>query len=358
MEDDWDLQAVVRGCGSTSSATATATATSSSTSITTATIPTPPNDLSTASFLQNYNSTSAAYNCQDLFQPRRESFVEDLHDLYKPFFPGSQQLAPQIRSVTTPKSLPISPLSVLGAFQGGLSSSEQQQQQLLQQTQITQKQLPISVANASKATSVSQNPTSRSTKRRKNNLKRVCHVPAESLSSDMWSWRKYGQKPIKGSPYPRGYYKCSTSKGCMARKQVERNRSDPGMFIVTYTAEHNHPIPTHRNSLAGCTRPKLAAASNPSSENSDKPSCSPATSPPEDLSQTPGKLESSQEELAEAEDDDLSVSDMALEDDFFEGLEDLAGPDHGECIDDQFPASLEFPWLDKHTATAGGGGGG
>ena len=38
---------------------------------------------------------------------------------------------------------------------------------------------------------------------RKNQLKRVCQVPAEGLSSDVWAWRKYGQKPIKGSPYPR-----------------------------------------------------------------------------------------------------------------------------------------------------------
>ncbi|XP_073269687.1 WRKY transcription factor 22-like [Primulina huaijiensis] len=351
MEDDWDLHAVVRGCGSTSTSTSTTTAAAS--------VQTPSDDLHAANFQQNYNN-SAAYNYrQDLFQPRRESFIEDLHDLCKPFFPRSQQPASQIGSVVSPKSLRISPLSVLGGFQG-LPSSEQQQQkmarQLLQQTHITQKQLPISVPNASKATTVSQNPTSRSAKRRKNNLKRVCHVPAENSSSDMWSWRKYGQKPIKGSPYPRGYYKCSTSKGCMARKQVERNRSDPGMFIITYTAEHNHPIPTHRNSLAGCTRQKPAAA-NPGSENPDTRSCSPPTSTPEDLSLTPGKLESSQEELAEAEDDDLSVSDMALEDDFFEGLGDLAGPDLGECIDDQFPASLQFPWLDKTTTTAGGGGG-
>ncbi|XP_020234857.1 probable WRKY transcription factor 65 [Cajanus cajan] len=70
----------------------------------------------------------------------------------------------------------------------------------------------------------------------------------EGLPSDFWSWRKYGQKPIKGSPYPRGYYKCSTSKGCSAKKQVERCRTDASMLIITYTSTHNHPCPTTTNS--------------------------------------------------------------------------------------------------------------
>ncbi|XP_058077028.1 WRKY transcription factor 22-like [Magnolia sinica] len=66
----------------------------------------------------------------------------------------------------------------------------------------------------------------------------------EGPPSDMWSWRKYGQKPIKGSPYPRGYYRCSTSKGCSAKKQVERCRTDGSTLIITYTSTHNHPGPT------------------------------------------------------------------------------------------------------------------
>ncbi|GLU07258.1 hypothetical protein SLE2022_242220 [Rubroshorea leprosula] len=65
----------------------------------------------------------------------------------------------------------------------------------------------------------------------------------EGLPSDSWSWRKYGQKPIKGSPYPRGYYRCSTSKGCSAKKQVERCRTDASVLIITYTSSHNHPDP-------------------------------------------------------------------------------------------------------------------
>ncbi|KAL0304335.1 UNVERIFIED_CONTAM: putative WRKY transcription factor 27 [Sesamum radiatum] len=75
------------------------------------------------------------------------------------------------------------------------------------------------------------------------------------------AWRKYGQKPIKGSPYPRNYYRCSTSKGCAARKQVERSPNDEGIFVVSYTGEHTHPRPAHRSSLAGSTRSKFAAAS-------------------------------------------------------------------------------------------------
>ncbi|KAB2003260.1 hypothetical protein ERO13_D11G113700v2 [Gossypium hirsutum] len=68
-------------------------------------------------------------------------------------------------------------------------------------------------------------------------------LKSEGPPSDLWSWRKYGQKPIKGSPYPRGYYRCSTSKGCSAKKQVERCKTDASMLIITYTSSHNHPGP-------------------------------------------------------------------------------------------------------------------
>ncbi|XP_020091294.1 WRKY transcription factor WRKY51-like isoform X2 [Ananas comosus] len=82
-------------------------------------------------------------------------------------------------------------------------------------------------------------------KRRKLRVKRTIRVPAISskvadIPPDEYSWRKYGQKPIKGSPYPRGYYKCSTLRGCPARKHVERAPDDPAMLIVTYEGEHRH----------------------------------------------------------------------------------------------------------------------
>ncbi|XP_010516529.1 PREDICTED: probable WRKY transcription factor 69 isoform X1 [Camelina sativa] len=92
-------------------------------------------------------------------------------------------------------------------------------------------------------------------KSRRNVEKRVVSVPIADVEgsksrgevyppSDSWAWRKYGQKPIKGSPYPRGYYRCSSSKGCPARKQVERSRVDPSKLMITYACDHNHPFPS------------------------------------------------------------------------------------------------------------------
>lgn len=82
--------------------------------------------------------------------------------------------------------------------------------------------------------------------KKRKRVKRSIKVPAISnkladIPPDDYSWRKYGQKPIKGSPHPRGYYKCSSMRGCPARKHVERCLEEPSMLIVTYEAEHNHP---------------------------------------------------------------------------------------------------------------------
>ncbi|KAA8547137.1 hypothetical protein F0562_003566 [Nyssa sinensis] len=90
-------------------------------------------------------------------------------------------------------------------------------------------------------------------KRRKLRLKMVVKVPAISMKMadippDNYSWRKYGQKPIKGSPHPGSYYKCSSIRGCPARKHVERALDDPTMLIVTYEGKHNHSLSVEETS--------------------------------------------------------------------------------------------------------------
>lgn len=82
-------------------------------------------------------------------------------------------------------------------------------------------------------------------KKKKSRAKTTIRVPAVSskiadIPADEYSWRKYGQKPIKNSPYPRGYYRCSTARGCPAKKHVERANDDPKMLLVTYSGEHLH----------------------------------------------------------------------------------------------------------------------
>lgn len=61
-------------------------------------------------------------------------------------------------------------------------------------------------------------------------------------------------------PSGRGYYRCSSSKGCPARKQVERSRTDPTMLVITYSCEHNHPWPASRSNSSAAKQAALAAA--------------------------------------------------------------------------------------------------
>ncbi|XP_022747803.1 WRKY transcription factor 44-like isoform X2 [Durio zibethinus] len=71
---------------------------------------------------------------------------------------------------------------------------------------------------------------------------------ADRPSYDGYNWRKYGQKQVKGSEYPRSYYKC-THPNCPVKKKVERS-FDGQIAEIVYKGEHNHskPQPPKRNS--------------------------------------------------------------------------------------------------------------
>ncbi|GER56972.1 WRKY DNA-binding protein [Striga asiatica] len=62
-------------------------------------------------------------------------------------------------------------------------------------------------------------------------------TPAE----DGYNWRKYGQKQVKGSEYPRSYYKC-THTNCPVKKKVERSHEGHVTEII-YKGAHTHPKP-------------------------------------------------------------------------------------------------------------------
>lgn len=66
---------------------------------------------------------------------------------------------------------------------------------------------------------------------------------------DGYRWRKYGQKAVKNSPFPRSYYRC-TSVSCNVKKHVERSLSDPTIVVTTYEGKHTHPNPIMARSSA------------------------------------------------------------------------------------------------------------
>ncbi|XP_010557701.1 PREDICTED: WRKY transcription factor 1 [Tarenaya hassleriana] len=87
-----------------------------------------------------------------------------------------------------------------------------------------------------------QSPVDRS----RNESRIVVHTQTLfDIVNDGYRWRKYGQKSVKGSPYPRSYYRCSSS-GCPVKKHVERSSQDAKLLITTYEGKHDHDMPPGR----------------------------------------------------------------------------------------------------------------
>ncbi|KAK2415570.1 putative WRKY transcription factor [Trifolium repens] len=71
--------------------------------------------------------------------------------------------------------------------------------------------------------------------------KEMSHATEGKTAEDGYNWRKYGQKQVKGSEYPRSYYKC-TQPNCQVKKKVERSH-DGQVIEIIYRGNHNHAIP-------------------------------------------------------------------------------------------------------------------
>ncbi|XP_062208356.1 WRKY transcription factor 28-like [Phragmites australis] len=77
--------------------------------------------------------------------------------------------------------------------------------------------------------------------RRKVREPRFCFKTMSDVDvlDDGYKWRKYGQKVVKNTQYPRSYYRC-TQDNCRVKKRVERLAEDPRMVITTYEGRHVH----------------------------------------------------------------------------------------------------------------------
>ncbi|XP_017216572.1 probable WRKY transcription factor 29 [Daucus carota subsp. sativus] len=283
MEEDWGLEAIVRGCS---------------------------HDQYTAiNGLLDFNfQDDLFYDFPDFqgdeISTDNSGFVNELDDFCKPFYdPASQIFVPEQTD---------SPVNEV--------KFEQEEIKVVDQKEAS----AVAAASPKVATHATKY-------KRKNQQKRVVvQVTAEGLSSDLWAWRKYGQKPIKGSPYPRSYYRCSSSKGCLARKQVEESCSSPGTFIMTYSAEHNHSQPTRRSSLAGTNRQKFSALKRTSSGES----CVSSTATPKEHSKFSSssthvevvralkKIKHEKNDTIIDDDHEFVIPDSILTDEFFAGFDD------------------------------------
>ncbi|KAG2313826.1 hypothetical protein Bca52824_016948 [Brassica carinata] len=68
----------------------------------------------------------------------------------------------------------------------------------------------------------------------------------ENNPDDGFSWKKYGQKLIRGNPNPRNYYKC-TFIGCNVKKHVERGADNVKSLVIAYFGNHEHDAPVINN---------------------------------------------------------------------------------------------------------------
>ncbi|CAJ1977003.1 unnamed protein product [Sphenostylis stenocarpa] len=204
MDEDWDLFAVVRSCQSTTNTSTTAipqtTTNNSLSSLLTSTVKD-----------QKYDAFSFPNNT---VQPITDEFHE-LHQLFTPFNPTTPTIpsAPGINpnspyfaeqeSQQISDHLPIWPHFLPEPSTPSFNRFPNHQQQQQNQLQVLQKQEFHAPQNSSPTVSPNTQPqTPKSRKRKSQQKKMVCQVTADNLSADLWAWRKYGQKPIKGSPYP------------------------------------------------------------------------------------------------------------------------------------------------------------
>lgn len=130
----------------------------------------------------------------------------------------------------------------------------------------------------------------------------------ERPSDDGYNWRKYGQKHVKGSEYPRSYYKC-THPSCPTKKKIERSL-DGHVTEIVYKGVHNHNKPQPSRRMGAAAAAAAAAARHEEGESTE--GCG-ALVKVEDPSSTPPRRQNSNHLESQGTPEQSSIS--ASEDD-------------------------------------------
>ena len=125
----------------------------------------------------------------------------------------------------------------------GMMSQQLQQHQSQQQQRQQPKELED--AGRRRKSSVAESDIEDAHQQRMDRVQTEEGKPRREMAAndDGYNWRKYGEKQVKGSKFPRSYYKCS-HQGCPMKKIVER---DPISGIISQSVvkggNHTHPRP-------------------------------------------------------------------------------------------------------------------
>ncbi|WOK92399.1 hypothetical protein Cni_G01090 [Canna indica] len=156
---------------------------------------------------------------------------------------------------------PLKPLGSVGLMQEDRESSMQIQRQPKSRDEVTSKDdstpavsAPNLVTEASNLTAtlpfeaVSDELHQKIDLCQSDCIENTNSIVPEKSAEDGYNWRKYGQKYVKGSEYPRSYYKC-THPNCEMKKQFERSH-DGQITGIIYKGCHDHPKPQPNRRIA------------------------------------------------------------------------------------------------------------
>nr|AHK06855.1 WRKY5 [Gentiana rigescens] len=178
FEDNWGLQAIVRG--------------SSTMRRESCFMDDHDNDMNGGGFFFGFPGEED--DGINLFQTNVDMRNDDLQQFYKPFYPVSDSSSSPAVHV---------PAAVVKNGNENKDEEPPLPHVLHHKKQLNPQPDQSGASCSTDATpNIAQTPKYR---KRKNQNKRVVvqAIGTEGLPSDMWAWRKYGQKPIKGSPFPR-----------------------------------------------------------------------------------------------------------------------------------------------------------